>query len=37
VTPRLIRTIFHFAALFFAVVLIRALVVFYEQIWSMGK
>lgn len=36
-TPRLLRFVVHFAALFAAVVLIRALVVFYEQIWSMGK
>ena len=36
-TPRLIRAIVHFAALFGAVVLIRALVVFYEQLWSIGN
>lgn len=37
-TPsRIARAIVHFAAMLFAVVLIRALVVFYEQIWSLGR
>lgn len=34
---RLFRIVVHFAAALFAVVLIRALVVFYEQIWSFGN
>jgi hypothetical protein len=36
-TPRILRAVVHFATLLFAVVFIRALVVFYEQIWGMGK